>query len=77
MTGHIYHAVCRRMLKNPAVMNPLVRFLVVNAAWQPVTDLEWVAAQSGRNLFTNLINASSGTVRKIRTDIIRDWTNAR
>lgn len=45
--------LCSALLKNPSVMNPLVRFAFLNASETPASDLEFatiVAVPSLRNL---------------------------
>lgn len=41
---------CLALARNPAVMNPLVHFLLANAASIPASDLEYVAATKHRLL---------------------------
>lgn len=38
--------LCSTLLRNPAVMNPLVRFMISNVAQTPVTDLELLATRA-------------------------------
>lgn len=54
--------LCTALLKKPAVVNPLVRFAVVNASETPASDLEW-AAMTAIPLIDMLCSAEDPVLR--------------
>lgn len=46
--------MCAALLKDSAVMQPLLEFTIRNAAEEPQTDIEWLATHHGEALFSML-----------------------
>lgn len=66
--------VCRSLLENRAVADPLASFAIANAAIFPVTDVEWVGCEAMKVL-SALMSANGLTDYSWNTH--PDWKNGR
>lgn len=66
--------LCLALLKNPAVMNPLLTFMVIHSSETPSKDIEWAAMFAQTVLYT----LRTGSRRPgIRIGVDNTWAETR